>query len=81
MAGIKQLVFDPKNIYSLLVHYTDGLVPLEGEVKEVLIHPKLSRFLALSVESDKWESLDPLHIRYDGQRISSQRYGRQGIGC
>lgn len=71
MAGTKRLIFDPSNLYNLLVHYTSGECPLNGVVKDVLVHPALSRFVALNVESDEWETDSPLHIRYEGQRTMS----------
>jgi hypothetical protein len=77
MAGIKQLLFDPANLYSLLVHYTDGECPLAGEVQEILVHPALQRFVALKVRSDEWTREDPLHIRYEGQRTLSWVKGQE----
>ena len=77
MPGVKQLVFDPSNLYSLLVHYTDGGVPMNGIVKDVLIHPQLSRYVALNVESDEWTTSEPLQIRYQGQRVMSWTKGEE----
>lgn len=65
------LVFEPSNLYNLLVHYTDGECPLNGEVRNVLVHPALERFVALSVRSDEWQEETPLHLRYDGKRTMS----------
>ena len=77
MAGTKQLIFDPANLYALLVHYTSGECPLNGQVTEVLIHPQLSRYLALQVESQEWTTSEPLHLRYDGQRVMSWTKGQE----
>lgn len=77
MPGTKLLAFDPSNLYSLLVHYTDGECPLEGVVRNVLVHPSLSRFVALEVESDEWDTQEPLHIRYAGQRTMSWSKGQE----
>ena len=77
MPGSKRIEFYPQNILNLLTHYTDGEVPLNGEVKEVLIHPQLSRYFALSVESHEWKESTPLHIRYQGRRTLSWKKGRE----
>jgi len=77
MPGQKTLVFEPANLYSLLVHYTDGVVPLNGEVREVLVHPSLSRVVALNVTSDEWEDAEPLQIRYEGQRTLTWTKGQE----
>jgi hypothetical protein len=77
MAGTKQLVFEPSNLYQLLVHYTDGGCPLAGEVKDILVHPMLARFVALRVVSDEWTQESPLHIRYEGQRTLSWVKGQE----
>jgi hypothetical protein len=71
MAGTKTLIFEPSNLYALLVHYTDGMVPLNGEVQDVLVHPKLSRMVALNVLSQEWQTEEPLHLRYEGKRTMS----------
>lgn len=71
MAGTKNYLFDPRELYSLLVHYTDGACPLEGEVKEFVVHPYLHRKIGLLVESDEWTKGQPLFLGYDGKRTMS----------
>lgn len=50
---------------------------MNGVVKDVLVHPALSRFIALNVESDEWEDPNPLHIRYDGERTMTWAKGEE----
>lgn len=75
MAGSKTLVFNPQNLLALLVHYTDGGVPLNAELKNVLVHPSLTRMVALEVSSDEWTTSDPLHIRYEGNKTMTWTKG------
>lgn len=69
--GTKDLVFDPKDLLSLLIHYTDGEVPLSGKVTDFLVHPAMSRKIGLLIESPEWDSPEPLFLGYDGKRIRS----------
>ena len=71
MAGTKDLVFDPQDLIHLLTHYTDGEVPLGGQVTDFLVHPLLQRKIGLMVESTEWATSEPLHLGYDGKRVRS----------
>lgn len=71
MGNSKEYEFEAQSLYNLLVHYTGGLVPLHGQVTGLLVHPYISRKIALEVESGEWESDTPLFIGYDGKRIRS----------
>jgi hypothetical protein len=71
VAHQKAFVFGAEDLYALLVHYTDGEVPLHGEVKEVGVSPMLGRMIGICVASDEWETDEPLHIRYDCRRIAT----------
>jgi hypothetical protein len=75
MAGYKMFVFDPRDLLRLMTHYTDGEVPLDGEVTNVLFHPLLERMMALEVQSDEWDTMTPLHIRYTGNKVMSWQKG------
>ncbi len=67
----KEYEFDAQALYNLLVHYTDGAVPLNGEVTGIAVHPQIQRKIALEVLSDEWESQEPLFLGYDGLRTMS----------
>jgi hypothetical protein len=73
MAGKKDFVFHPNSLVRLLCHYTDGAVPMRGEVKDMLVNPYLGRVIGLLVESNEWKDNDihPLQVRYDGKRIAT----------
>jgi hypothetical protein len=71
MAGIKDLVFDPQDLKNLLTHYTEGEIPLSGEVTDFLVHPQLQRKIGLVITSEEWTSADPLFLGYDGKRVRS----------
>jgi len=75
MAHQKMFVFDPRDLARLLTHYTDGLVPLDGEVVNFGVNPFLVRMLGLEVESKEWDNWEPLHIRYNGKRVMSWQQG------
>ncbi len=64
----KEFHFSPEDLYNLLVHYTNGGVPLNGEVTDFLVHPQMRRKIGLLVLSDEWETKEPLFIGYDGKR-------------
>lgn len=69
--GQKTYEFSPQDLLALLTHYTDGQIPLNGEVVNILVHPNVARKIALVVDSDEWESADPLFLGYDGKRTRS----------
>jgi hypothetical protein len=75
MAGYKLFVFDPRDLVRLMTHYTDGEVPLNAEVSNVLFHPQLERMMAIEVMSNEWETMTPLHIRYTGKKVMSWHKG------
>lgn len=77
-AHTKEYHFAPQDLYNLLVHYTDGMVPLNGEVKFIMTHPSLSRKIGIVVDSDEWETIDPLFLHYDGKRVRTWYKGEEG---
>lgn len=75
MSFQKSYIFDPLDLVQLLVHYTDGEVPLNGVVTNVGFHPALKRFIGIEIESDEFDTTEPLHIRYQGKKILSWAKG------
>lgn len=69
--GQKIYEFGPQDLLQLLTHYTEGAVPMNGEVTNILVHPNVARKIALVVDSDEWETQDPLFLGYDGKRTRS----------
>lgn len=76
----KEYFFSPEDLYQLLVHYTDGGVPLNGEVTDFLVHPQMHRKIGLLVLSDEWDRKDPLFLGYDGRRTMSWAKGQDDVG-
>ena len=75
MAGTREYFFEPDVLIRLLTHYSDGAVPMNGEVVDFLVHPIMDRKIGLNVLSDEWDNSEPLQIHYDGRRISSWQQG------
>ena len=75
MSQSKAFIFDPHDLLQLLCHYTDGGVPLGGEVISVGFNPFLERFIGLEVESEEWDTSEPLQLRYEGRRVMSWQSG------
>lgn len=71
MPGTKDLIFNPKDLKDLLTHYTDGEVPLSGQVTDFLVHPAMSRKIGLVITSDEWQTAEPLFLGYDTKRVRS----------
>ena len=74
------VVFDPQDLYQLLLHYDDGKsLPLHGLVKGFAVSPILQRFLGLEVQADSWPTgaiegnasnvMPMVHIRYEGKKV------------
>lgn len=71
------LIFDLQSLKDLLVHYTEGAVPLSSEAVGFSVSPVLQRYLCLEVASPEWSDhevgpdglLVPLTIRYEGNRV------------
>jgi hypothetical protein len=78
MAGSKEYEFGAQDLYNLLIHYTDGLVPLAGEVRELMCHQTMVRKIGLLVESEEWGEEKPLFLLYDGKRVRSWYKGTEG---
>jgi hypothetical protein len=75
MAGTKAFVFNAQDLYSLLVHYTNGLCPLGGQVTSLGFNPYFTRMIGVEVESEEWETSEPLQLRYDGKKTMSWSKG------
>ncbi len=75
MAYTKMFVFEPQDLARLLTHYTDGLVPLDAEVRNVGVNPYLNRFIGLEIASKEWDTSEPLHLRYEGKKVMSWSKG------
>ena len=71
----KMFIIDPQDLLNLWCHYTDGGVPLSGEVKSIGVNPMLQRFIGIEVESDEWTEQTPLHLRYEGKKVMSWKKG------
>jgi len=74
------VVFDANSLLKLLTHYSDGALPLDGELKSAGVNPYLERVIGLEVLSNEWDEvevkaesghLQPLHIRYEGKKVLS----------
>lgn len=78
MAGTRDYLFNPQALYNLLIHYTDGQVPMNGEVVGMVNSELLPRKIGLVVRSDEWEESTPLHLGYDGRRTMSWSKGMGG---
>ena len=69
--GRRMIVFDVHTILRLLTHYTEGLVPIDCEVKAAGPSLYLASWFKMDTLSKEWDADDwkhPLHIRYEGQR-------------
>ena len=73
----KDYLFNAEALKNLLTHYTNGEVPLSGEVREILVHPAMSRKIALVVASDEWQDETMLFLGYDGKRVRSWTQGQE----
>lgn len=76
MAGTKGFIFDPQDAYNLLVHYTGGELPLNGQVRQAGCNAYLPRLAQFLVESEEWTESTPMQIRYDGKRVASWSDGQ-----
>lgn len=75
MPGTKEYYFEGNDLLQLLCHYTDGGVPLNGNVTEIMVHRAMFRKVGLLVDSDEWQTADPLFLGYDGKRTMSWAKG------
>jgi hypothetical protein len=75
MPGVKSYIFSVQDLYDLLVHYTDGQVPLNGEVKHVLQNERMTQKMGMVVASPEWQTNEILFLGYDGKRNMSWARG------
>ena len=84
MAGRKVIQFDANDFCKLLTSYSEGLMPLDFELKHVAVDTLLKRQIAFIGESKQWqddplpgkEEYAPLMLRYEGKKVMS--WGRKG---
>jgi hypothetical protein len=74
----KDYHFSVDSLLQLLVHYTDGSVPMNGEVLEMKVHRDMARKVGLVVRSHEWTEETPLFLGYDGRRTMSWYKGSNG---
>lgn len=77
--GTKRIIFDLDTVMALLTHYSDGDVPLDGEVRQVLVSKLLQRYVVFEVASAQWRDADlplgpdgrlpMLEIRWEGAKV------------
>jgi hypothetical protein len=75
--GSKILVISPESLRDLLVHYTDGVVPLDARIISIGTSQYFQRWIGIEMESGQWsgdkaensEAYSPLHLRYEGKKI------------
>lgn len=63
------LVFDPNDIYKLMVHYLDGQLPLNGKIEQFGVSTTLQRMLIFQVESKEWDEAtidQPFVVVFEG---------------
>ncbi len=80
----RKFIIHAADIVRLLTHYTDGVVPMDAEVRQFGNHRSFTQQLAMLVTSSQWQDapevpigpdrgispgLKPLHIRYTGDRV------------
>jgi len=78
-AGSKIIAIDAESLLKLWIHYSDGKLPLDSELKAFAVDTILKRQLAFIVESSQWDDeplpgkseLAPLHLRYEGKMVMS----------
>jgi len=66
--GSKLIIFEPNDLLRLMTHYTDGAIPLDSEVLNVAQSQFIERWIQLMVRSKEWETGEPLHFRYEGNK-------------
>jgi hypothetical protein len=67
--GHKMIIFSPESVLALLTHYTDGKMPLDAELVEVLANANLAHYIGLRVRSKDWKAVTPIHMRYEGKKV------------
>jgi len=81
-------VFDAKELIQLMLHYNDGKdIPLDVELKCVMLSPMLERYVGFECSAEDWPSgqvmqggiVSPLQIRYDGNRILALNRGEETV--
>lgn len=74
------VIFDVDSLAHLLTHYSEGVVPLDSKVINVMASQYLPRWITLIIDSKDWTgapmetgdgygNVQPLILRYEGKRI------------
>lgn len=83
MAGAKLIRIDAADLLKLFVHYSDGQVPIDAELRSLGVGTRMKRQIGMLVRSAQWGPEapgkgyhQPLHIRYEGGKVMS--WGKKG---
>ena len=89
MSGIKIIAFSAPDIVKLWIHYSDGRIPIDGELKAMGVDTKLPRQILFIIDSKQWpenekvaggDGYNPLHLRWEGKRVLSWgKFGTEPI--
>lgn len=73
-----RIIFHPQDLVRLINHLTDGALPLDAEVLDFLIHPRLERVLAFHLRSSRFDTHLPLQFRYRDKSVYTLQPGEEG---
>ncbi len=68
----REILVDGDSILQLLVHYTDGEIPLDAEMRGCQVSTRLQMLINFDVGSEEWPQEligSPLHVRYEGNKV------------
>lgn len=73
----RMIIFDANSLLKLMTHYSDGRLPLDGELRSVGVGTILAREIGMDVESKDWGNAPlapsglgyrPMYFSYEGKR-------------
>lgn len=64
----RAIEFDPEDALKLLVHYSNGKVPLDGRIIEFGFNPQLWNYLGFRIETNE-DGPPMIHVRYEGRKV------------
>ena len=80
----RRVEFDIDSLRNLMVHYSEGEIPLNSEIKQIQSSLRLPRWINLIIEADSWENTpfekdgfggqQPFMFRYEGKRVMTLQH-------
>ena len=83
-AKTRRVEFDNESLINLMIHYSEGELPLNSVLKSLSASQMIPRWICLIIEADEWKDTpyekagfggqQPFLFRYEGKRVMTLQH-------